>query len=179
MLDGLERNDIIAGAYTDAAGICPMLAAHRGGGRTSFVGFARAWDAFAFRGCRKPRARRATARELLVLRTYLELSLIEDECGDVDLRAACAEHQALLARRPEAPPPAEIVAVSCRREDADRSRELRAAFGWRWMRIVRRLDDYERILSALGREAGDTPPARWPPRDEDARVLTGGDRRPV
>ena len=35
MLDGIEANHIIVGAYTDRhGGVCPMLAAHRNGGRT-------------------------------------------------------------------------------------------------------------------------------------------------
>ena len=49
MLAGIERNEIIAGAYASDDGICPMLAAHRAGGRTNFISFARAWDRFAFR----------------------------------------------------------------------------------------------------------------------------------
>lgn len=72
MLDGIEANTIIVGAYTDRdGGVCPMLAAHRNGGRTSFASFARAWDAYT--GARKPR--RATRREVRTLSTYLELSL--------------------------------------------------------------------------------------------------------
>ena len=48
MLTGVRDNDIIVGAYTDKEGrICPMLAAHRNGGRTNFISFARAWDRFA------------------------------------------------------------------------------------------------------------------------------------
>src|SRR6266540_6280346 len=64
MLDGIREHPIVAGAYTDGAGgICPMLAAHRHGGRTSFLPFARAWDAFT----RASRVRRVTPRELRVL----------------------------------------------------------------------------------------------------------------
>jgi hypothetical protein len=79
MLDGIRTNEIIAGAYTDRGGVCPMLAAHRAGGRTNFIGFARAWDQFAFGGTRRrARARRATRRELLVLTAHLEASLLEE-----------------------------------------------------------------------------------------------------
>src|SRR5215210_4568476 len=68
MLEGIHSNEIIVGAYSDrVGGVCPMLAAHRCGGRTSFVSFARAWDRFA--GGR--RARRATQRELTVLLEHL------------------------------------------------------------------------------------------------------------
>ena len=60
---GLQRYDrIIVGAYSDrSGGVCPMLAAHRCGGRTDFRSFARAWDRFTGAG---RRARKATEREL-------------------------------------------------------------------------------------------------------------------
>ena len=62
MLDGVMANRIIVGAYTDrSGGICPMLAAHRNGGRTSLASFARAWDRYT--GARG-RARPATEREV-------------------------------------------------------------------------------------------------------------------
>src|SRR5436305_4783852 len=78
MLQGIRANPIIVGAYTSRDGICPMLAAHRAGGRTSFISFAKAWDRFAFRSARERLARRATDRELLVLRSHLEASLLEE-----------------------------------------------------------------------------------------------------
>ncbi len=76
MLRGLDANEIIVGAYTDAdGGVCPMLAAHRNGGRTDFASFARAWDEFTGAG---KRSRHATRREIRALRTYLEMSLLDD-----------------------------------------------------------------------------------------------------
>ena len=75
MLDGISRTRVIVGAYVDKrGGVCPMLAAHRNGGRTDFASFARAWDAFT--GAKKPR--RASARELRTLKGYLEVALIRD-----------------------------------------------------------------------------------------------------
>ena len=48
---------IIVGAYTaPGGGVCPMLAAHRNGGRTDFADFAKAWDRYARAG-REPRLR--------------------------------------------------------------------------------------------------------------------------
>jgi hypothetical protein len=86
MLEGIRTRPIIAGAYTDnRGGICPMLAAHRAGGRTSLLSFARSWDAFA----RAKRVRRATRRELRVLEDLLVASLAQD----VDLAAAIAAHR--------------------------------------------------------------------------------------
>jgi len=95
MLEGITRNDIIVGAYTHEDGICPMLAAHRAGGRTNFISFAKAWDRFAFRSTAPGKARRATERELLILRTHLEASLLEDEAPAAKLSEAIAEHREL------------------------------------------------------------------------------------
>ena len=145
-----------------------MLAAHRGGGRTSFIGFAKAWDAFAFRGSRRHSARPATGRELLVLRTYLEASLLEDDCPDRDLAAAVDDHRALESRRAagakpasssfEASPPAVAQPPQPRPRpgDPDRATELRRRPGWHWMRIVRSLDEYERALRALEDQRSDS-----------------------
>src|SRR5438445_5887298 len=93
MLEGIRSGEIIVGAYTNGNGICPMLAAHRAGGRTDFISFAKAWDRFAFRGARKQAARRATERELLILRTHLEASLLDDDGPAADLRVAMVEHR--------------------------------------------------------------------------------------
>src|SRR3954471_6050959 len=99
MLEGIRANDIIVGAYVDRkGGVCPMLAAHRCGGRTDFLAFAHAWDRFTH----AKRARRATEREIAVLVSYLEASLIDDELEGTDLRAAIADHQAAGRRRREA-----------------------------------------------------------------------------
>jgi hypothetical protein len=77
MLRGIDDNEIIAGGYADKrlGGICPMLAAHRNGGRTSLASFARAWDRFTD----ADRPRLATPRELRALRSYIEISLLGDE----------------------------------------------------------------------------------------------------
>jgi hypothetical protein len=124
-----------------------MLAAHRAGARTDFISFAKAWDRFALSGSRQRRARRATQRELLVLTTQLEASLLDDEAPVSDLAAAIAEHQTLVsnrsdrARRPDARP-----------GDPDRGPELRRRPGWAWMRVMRRYDEYERALELLEKE---------------------------
>jgi hypothetical protein len=73
MLDGIATSRIIVGAYTDRqGGVCPMLAAHRNGGRTSLASFARAWDRYT--GAAR-RSRPATNRELNTLRAMLEASI--------------------------------------------------------------------------------------------------------
>jgi hypothetical protein len=125
MLEGIRTNEIIVGAYADrAGGVCPMLAAHRCGGRTSFVSFARAWDRFAA----SRRARRATPRELRVLEGQLEASLLTDD--RLDLGAA---HEALRARArgPAARP-------------APRRRDR-----WAWLRPGRHSLEDERALRRL------------------------------
>jgi hypothetical protein len=159
MLEGIRHNDIIVGAYSSDRGICPMLAAHRTGGRTSFPSFARAWDRFAFRGAKIQLARRATERELLILRTHLEASLLDEDGPAPDLAAAMAEHQALVQRRGKRGPERseegrrrERAASDPRPGDADRARELRKAPGWAWLQVFRRYDDYERALQRLESE---------------------------
>ncbi len=76
MLRGIENNTIIVGAYTDrdSGGICPMLAAHRNGGRTNLSSFARSWDRYT--DAREPRP--ATRHEILTLVALLEGSLVAD-----------------------------------------------------------------------------------------------------
>jgi len=94
MLEGIRTNDIIVGAYTDrAGGVCPMLAAHRCGGRTSFVSFARAWDRFT--AAKRPR--QATERELRVLVAHLEASILDEKRAS-DLARAIADNRGLLGR---------------------------------------------------------------------------------
>jgi hypothetical protein len=142
MLQGIDGNEIIVGAYTSPDGICPMLAAHRAGGRTSVIAFAEAWDRVAFRGARRAGARRATERELLILRTHLEASLLEDEVPVGELAAARREHGELLERRRQRD-------ARSAPGDPDRTAELQDRPGWAWTRIFRRYDEYERVLRGI------------------------------
>jgi hypothetical protein len=149
MLEGIGGNEIIVGAYTDRrGGICPMLAAHRCGGRTDFLSFAKAWDGFT----KAKRARRATERELLVLRSHLEASLLADAPVEVDLAASIAAHRELVARRRAAEPVRPARRSGPRPGDPDRSRELRRRGGWAWLRPFRRYDEYEAALELLEAE---------------------------
>ncbi len=96
MLDGVQKSErIIVGAYVDGAGgVCPMLAAHRCGGRTDLLSFARAWDRFTRAG---RRARRASRRELDILIGQLKDSL--EHSSGLELDRAIAEHRELTGRR--------------------------------------------------------------------------------
>jgi hypothetical protein len=95
MLEGVRSYErILVGAYVDdQGGVCPMLAAHRCGGRTDFLSFAKSWDRFARTGGRK---RAATAREVRMLIAQLEDSLSNSE--GLELDRAIAEHHALVSR---------------------------------------------------------------------------------
>lgn len=141
MLEGVQANQIIVGAYTDnRGGVCPMLAAHRRGGRTSLASFARAWDRYT--DARRPRP--ATERELRTLTAMLEASLFY---GESELRTAAAEHRASRERT-------DAERRSRRRDTGERSRlgELRNRAGWAWMRVFRRYDDYAAALAQLESE---------------------------
>ncbi len=152
MLEGLDAGPIIAGAYTSGDGICPMLAAHRAGGRCSGAFFADAWDRFAFRDGRGRRtvARRVNERELRILRAHLEASLLDEELADVTLAGALHEHRELMSRRPAEP---------------------RYRAGSAWSRLFRRYDEYEAALADL-RPAADAgaPSGRGSDRAETVAV---------
>src|SRR3954466_16215561 len=105
MLGGIRSNRVIVGAYVDKrGGVCPMLAAHRNGGRTHFGTFARARDAFPRANPRKPR--RASRLEVRILENYLEAALIREGAGGEVLpeRPLAEEGRAAKAtrRRPAA-----------------------------------------------------------------------------
>ena len=148
MLEGIRSNEIIVGAYTDGNGVCPMLAAHRAGGRTSLIAFARAWDRFAFRAKRGSGARLATERELLTLTSQLEASLLADDAVSSELAAAMRDHRQLLEKRPRESDQRNEARTQ-RPGDPDRSAELRRRPGWSWLRVMRRYDEYEEALSQL------------------------------
>jgi hypothetical protein len=139
MLDGIDSSRIIVGAYVDReGGVCPMLAAHRNGGRTSLSSFAKAWDRYTHAN---GRPRPATERELTTLRAMLEVSIASQELEE--LSDVIAEHKAKA--RPAKPR---------RRADTgerDRTSELRKEPGWAWVRPFKRLDEYELALDELER----------------------------
>jgi hypothetical protein len=125
MLEGVRANQrIIAGAYVDRdGGVCPMLAAHRRGGRTDFISFARSWDRFTRANSK---SRPATPRELGILISHLEASLAGVSGLELDL--AIKQHRELRSRRSRtgrtledaADPSGEIVARRLRRPSVRR-----------------------------------------------------------
>jgi hypothetical protein len=161
MLRGMAANPIIVGAYVDrdSGGICPMLAAHRNGGRTNLASFARAWDRYT--GAKRPRL--ATRRELSTLCSLLEASLATDigHGGSIAAAAAqirreradLAERQARCAEpeRPTVPEPdGEPIRIRRRTETGERNRaaELRDRLRWSWMRPARRYEEFQDLLAA-------------------------------
>jgi hypothetical protein len=150
MLTGIDENKIVVGAYTDrdSGGICPMLAAHRNGGRTSLASFARSWDRFT--NARRPRL--ATEREVRTLRSYIEMSLLRDEQGTESVTALANEiraERAEAAKRvdegqrgqpPRSPKP----------DTGERNRapELRHRRFWAWLRPTRRYDEFAENVAA-------------------------------
>jgi hypothetical protein len=157
MLHGIRRNKIVVGAYTDpeSGGVCPMLAAHRNGGRTSLASFARSWDRFT--AARRPRL--ATDREVRTLTSYIEMSLLRDDTGDASLAAmaqrirAERESAAQAGRAttgdpaPEGPTPGGQ-AVPGDTGERHRGRELRRRRLWSWLRPTKRYDVFTERLAA-------------------------------
>ncbi|MDQ3739324.1 MAG: hypothetical protein M3389_00130 [Actinomycetota bacterium] len=119
MLEGIAQNTIIVGAYTDRrGGVCPMLAAHRHGGRTNLLAFAKAWDRFC--GAKRPRV--ATERELAILRSHLEASMLG--VTRADFQAAIESHQASGRSRREREARATGTEWLHAAEERDESRDL-------------------------------------------------------
>ena len=149
MLQGLQRYDrIIVGAYSDrSGGVCPMLAAHRCGGRTDFRSFARAWDRFTGAG---RRARKASEREVRTLCAQLEASLWRED----DMRAEIAglASGAAQPRAVAAPAPQP---------------------GGAWLRPFRRWDGYREAVAAAPRQLAGREPERPVESDERKRDLVG------
>jgi hypothetical protein len=144
MLEGIERFDIIAGAYSDRdGGVCPMLAAHRCGGRTNFRAFALAWDRFTGAA----RGRRASERELRTLSAQLQSSVWRED----EARYAHSVGVERVERRPPAPQP-----------EPERASEAAPQFG-AWLIPVRDLEQYARgIELALAQVERSPEPAREP-----------------
>ena len=154
MLDAIEHNRIIVGAYTDRdGGVCPMLAAHRNGGRTSFASFARAWDRYTKR--RQPLAPRDASASSRTLRTMLEAASPRTRPTARRFGEAIAQHRELQGQRA-----ARRVADTGER---NRTPELRKRHGWAWTRLFRRYEDYEAAMAAA-REPGQGAPWTSPGR---------------
>jgi hypothetical protein len=166
MLRGISTNRIIVGAYVDtqSGGICPMLAAHRNGARTSVANFARAWDTYT---CAK-RPRRATRREVRTLRSLLEWSLdIDTDLSHGSLAEAAAQiraerEQFRCATAEPRPTPADT-------GDRHRGRELKLSRDWAWMRPTKRLDEYKDLLAAAEEQLSEQRAAEILPDPELVR----------
>jgi len=147
MLQGLQRYErIIVGAYSDrSGGVCPMLAAHRCGGRTDFRSFARAWDRFTGAG---RRARKASEREVRTLCAQLEASLWAEDEMRVEISAATA--------------PARRAAVT----QATRPQGA-------WLRPFRRWDGYREAVAAALRQLQGREPESLAEGEEREEELVG------
>src|SRR3954451_21030041 len=165
---GVEANSIIVGAYVDRASgvICPMLAAHRNGGRTSLASFARAWDRYT--GVKRPRL--ATRREVRTLVAILHSSLADDlagpDSGSIAEAAAQirGERAELAARETATPEPTAPVDTG----ERHRAAELRTRLRWAWMRPAQRYDEFKDLVTAAEEQLAER-------RTEDAL----GEREPA
>lgn len=168
MLRGIDDNEIIAGAYVDSrsGGVCPMLAAHRNGGRTDLASFARSWDRFT--GADGPRP--ATEREIRALRGYLEMSLVADVTGEESLASAAerirAERaSARAAAAADSTSAADEVRTPADTGERNRGPELRRRSRWSWLRPTRRYDVYRERLAAASEQLAE---------QRAAEILDGG-----
>lgn len=96
MLVGLGNNTVITGAFAGGDGACPMMAAHRAGGRTSVCSFPQAWDTFCGVAGRRI-VRPATEYEVQILRREIEASL--GPAAPSELSTAIHEYQVGIEAR--------------------------------------------------------------------------------
>ena len=96
MLVGLGNNTVITGAFAGGDGACPMMVAHREGGRTSVCSFPEAWDTFCGVAGRRI-VRPATEYEVQILRREIEASLAPGRPSE--LHEAIQEYQAGIDAR--------------------------------------------------------------------------------
>ncbi len=129
MLHGLGNNTVITGAFAASKnGACPMMVAHREGGRTSCCTFPEAWDKFTGVYGRHI-VREATPYEIQILCEEIAASL--EPLPNV-LSDAIAEHQAIVqARRQETEVAAQQPVVEAQEQAAAprRKRRLRITGG--------------------------------------------------
>ena len=153
MLHGLGNNTVITGAFAASGqGACPMMVAHREGGRTSCCTFPEAWDRFTGVYGRHI-VREATPYEIQILCEEIEASLVP--LPNV-LSDAIAEHQAIVeARRAEAEVAAQQPVVSPEEVKAPRrKRRLRITGGH--MDLTEAIDEHKSAArSRRSREADD------------------------
>ena len=152
MLQGLQRYDrIIVGAYSDrSGGVCPMLAAHRCGGRTDFRSFARAWDRFTGAG---RRARRASEREVTTLMTHIEASIMRED----EMRAEVSG----------------LGSGAATARERGRATSAHGAHGSSWLRPFRRWDGYREAVEAALRQLRGRDADPRPPVEEREEELAG------
>jgi hypothetical protein len=145
MLDGLDQYDIIAGAYSSRdGGVCPMLAAHRCGGRTDLRSFARAWDRFTGAG----RARRASERELRTLVAQLETSLWKEDQARYAHRADIEEPRVNSSVHQDVPKRSRVRSSPPTQEEP----------GAAWLLPFRDLEQYARALEQAMAQVGAARP---------------------
>src|SRR5215218_10294229 len=166
MLEALRSDaTLIAGAYAARElGACPLLAAHRRGGREHGRStFAGEWDRFTRTPQGRPRLITEGEREVL------ERLILESLPSHAPIQPAASS----ATQMPLAPVPSTRLSErGDQRLDADRSAELSSIVGWAWLGVYRRLDDYEAALASIrqlersdgqgpgaGREEAPSPPA--------------------
>lgn len=158
MLHGLGNHTVITGAFAASGqGACPMMVAHREGGRTSCCSFPEAWDKFTGVYGRHI-IREATEYEVQILCEEIAASLVP--LPNV-LSEAIAEHQAIVeARRSEAEVAAQQPVVE--REEAPaprRKRRLRITGGH--LDLSEAIDEHKSAARSRRRREADDLGIDW------------------
>jgi len=141
---------LIAGSYVaPGGGICPLLAAHRRGGRphdgsTGVSAFAGVWDRYTGARTGDPRPIEQAERQML------EGLLVASLAREQRRREAAGRRE----RRVRAGRGARLEALLSAQGDENRARELARRAGWAWLGVYRRYDEYRAaVAQALNAES--------------------------
>lgn len=142
---------LIAGSYVvPGGGVCPLLAAHRRGGRshdasTTTSAFADVWDRFTGTPNGEPRLIDAGKRRTL------EGLLLVASLAREQLRREAAERREREARgaiaRVRAGRGARLESLLRGEGDCNRAQELARRAGWAWLGVYRRYDEYRTAVA--------------------------------
>lgn len=144
---------LIAGSYVVAGGgVCPLLAAHRRGGRTNggsteASSFAAVWDRYTATRTGKPRPIERTERQVLDVLLVASLAREQRRREAAERRERRDQEARGAVARVRAGCGAKLEALLSAPGDRNRAQELARRAGWAWLGVFRRYDEYRTAVA--------------------------------
>ena len=151
---------LIAGSYVaPGGGVCPLLAAHRCGGRThdgstGVSTFADVWDRYTGASASEPRPIEQAERQMLEGLLVASLAREQHRREAAERRERREREARGAIARVRAGRGARLEALLSAQGDENRARELARRAGWAWLGVYRRYDEYRAaVAQALNAES--------------------------